>query len=84
MKSVGPGLDACRSGDLNRLKEVHASGEWDASTARDRHGSGPMLWAAGGGEFLFFFPLFIFFHLLFLFFPSEDGDNVLMPSLTIQ
>ena len=72
MKSVGPGLDACRSGDLNRLKEVHASGEWDASTARDRHGSGPMLWAAGGGEFLFFFsPFLIFFIYCSFFFPPR-------------
>lgn len=50
VRALGDGLDACRSGDLEQLKALHAAGDWNAPTAKDKHGSGPMLWAAGGGH----------------------------------
>ena len=43
------GLEAARDGDLAALKACVASG-WDPHRACDRHGSGPLLWAAGGGH----------------------------------
>lgn len=50
IKSLGEGLNACRSGDLVTLRRLVHSKAWDPMTDRDRHGSGPLLWAAGGGH----------------------------------
>ena len=44
-----PGLAAARDGDLATLRRLVASG-WDARSCVDRHGSGAMHWAAGGGR----------------------------------
>jgi ankyrin repeat protein len=44
-----PGLAAARDGDLATLRRLVASG-WDARSRVDRHGSGAMHWAAGGGR----------------------------------
>lgn len=49
VQSLGPGLDACCSGDIETLKAEIQAG-WDPVTARDKHGSGALLWAAGGGH----------------------------------
>ena len=47
--SAPPGLAAARDGDLATLRRLVASG-WDARSCVDRHGSGAMHWAAGGGR----------------------------------
>eukprot|EP00516_Mucochytrium_quahogii_P006679 CAMPEP_0203756486 /NCGR_PEP_ID=MMETSP0098-20131031/9765_1 /ASSEMBLY_ACC=CAM_ASM_000208 /TAXON_ID=96639 /ORGANISM=" , Strain NY0313808BC1" /LENGTH=712 /DNA_ID=CAMNT_0050648391 /DNA_START=112 /DNA_END=2247 /DNA_ORIENTATION=- len=49
IKSLGPGLDACRSGDLAALKECIVNG-WDPKRSVDKHGSNGLLWAAGFGN----------------------------------
>ncbi|ETV90585.1 hypothetical protein H310_14653 [Aphanomyces invadans] len=49
VKSLGPGLDECRCGDLEGLQTQVAAG-WNCHTSRDRHGSSGLLWAAGGGH----------------------------------
>ena len=50
VKSLGIGLDSCRSGDLAGLQRAVEVLDWDPRTACDRHGSGPLIWAAGGGH----------------------------------
>ena len=44
-----PGLVAARAGDTAALRELLRGG-WDARCAVDRHGSGPLHWAAGSGQ----------------------------------
>jgi hypothetical protein len=50
VRALEPGLDACRSGDLARLRALVEAHGWAARSACDEHGSGPLLWAAGGGH----------------------------------
>ena len=45
-----PGLVACRDGDLESLQHFIATGLFDAKKDVDHHGSGALLWAAGGGH----------------------------------
>lgn len=45
-----PGLVASRDGDLDALKALVSSGQFDARHTVDAHGSGSLLWAAGGGH----------------------------------
>ncbi|GBG31240.1 Ankyrin repeat domain-containing protein 17 [Hondaea fermentalgiana] len=49
IRSLGPELDACRSGDLEALRKAVAAG-WDAHAAVDRNGANGLLWAAGFGN----------------------------------
>ena len=50
VKALEPGLEACRSGDLARLRQLVEEQGWQPLAACDEHGSGPLLWAAGGGH----------------------------------
>jgi hypothetical protein len=50
VKALEPGLDACRSGDLAALRILVERHGWAPRSACDEHGSGPLLWAAGGGH----------------------------------
>lgn len=50
VRSLGPGLEACRSGNIEALQRLVERDGWDPATARDRHGSGALVWAAGGGH----------------------------------
>lgn len=52
VRSLGAGLDACRSGDLAELSRLVHSRLWDpaAPESLDRNGVSAMLWAAGGGH----------------------------------
>lgn len=54
IQSLGPGLDACRAGDLATLRALvlDSTDPWDptAPGSRDKHGASGMLWAAGGGH----------------------------------
>ena len=43
------GLAAARDGDVGTLRDLLSAG-WDPKEATDRHGSTPMIWAAGGGH----------------------------------
>ncbi|KAG1670740.1 hypothetical protein FOA52_013967 [Chlamydomonas sp. UWO 241] len=47
---LGPGLNACRAGDLATVARLVRAGAWDPHTSVDRHGASGMLWAAGGGH----------------------------------
>eukprot|EP00040_Diaphanoeca_grandis_P014720 m.74828 g.74828 ORF g.74828 m.74828 type:complete len:493 (+) comp24701_c0_seq3:217-1695(+) len=49
VQALTQGLDACRSGDTAMVKEMLQT-SWNPQLERDRHGSGPLLWAAGGGH----------------------------------
>lgn len=50
--SLGPGLDACRSGDVATVRMLVECEGWRPADARDRNGSGPLVWAAGGGHLM--------------------------------
>eukprot|EP01052_Picozoa_sp_SAG31_P002016 SAG31_NODE_67_length_28318_cov_6.493674_34_plen_798_part_00 len=54
VQSLGPGLDACRAGDLQTLRKLveGPNATWDPTSpdAVDRNGSNALLWAAGGGH----------------------------------
>jgi Ankyrin repeats (3 copies)/2OG-Fe(II) oxygenase superfamily len=50
VRALEPGLAACRSGDLATLKQLVEQDGWCPRTACDENGSGPLLWAAGGGH----------------------------------
>jgi ankyrin repeat protein len=50
VRSLGSGLEACRCGDVDELRRVVEEEGWCAAESRDRHGSGALLWAAGGGH----------------------------------
>ena len=45
-----PGLIAARDGDLEAVKSQVSQGTLDAKLTVDAHGSGALLWAAGGGH----------------------------------
>jgi hypothetical protein len=49
---VDPGLDAARRGDVHALRRLALArgGQRAIASAADRHGSGALLWAAGGGH----------------------------------
>jgi hypothetical protein len=50
VSALEPGLAACRSGDYATLRALVEEEGWQPAMARDAHGSGPLLWAAGGGH----------------------------------
>lgn len=49
IKSLGPELDACRSGDIEALRKAVANG-WNPRTSTDKNGANGLLWAAGFGN----------------------------------
>ncbi|CAK9077200.1 Espin (Autosomal recessive deafness type 36 protein) (Ectoplasmic specialization protein) [Durusdinium trenchii] len=50
VRSLGPGLDACRAGDLETLKDLISQGAFDPREDRDRNGCTGLLWACGFGH----------------------------------
>ena len=45
-----PGLEACRNGNLELLKDLVCSGTYNPTKVYDKNGSSGLLWASGGGH----------------------------------
>eukprot|EP00927_Polykrikos_kofoidii_P002386 TRINITY_DN10943_c0_g1_i2.p1 TRINITY_DN10943_c0_g1~~TRINITY_DN10943_c0_g1_i2.p1 ORF type:complete len:721 (-),score=118.68 TRINITY_DN10943_c0_g1_i2:35-2197(-) len=45
-----PGMEACRSGDVDGLRKLIDAGKFDAADSRDRFGGSGLHWAAGAGH----------------------------------
>lgn len=47
VKALPPGLEQCRSGDLDELKRLVANSKYDPTKDLDHNGANGLLWAAG-------------------------------------